>query len=160
MRVVMALALHALLLLPGCLEDGEDPAPMDEPMVVATTNATAPEPLHHEGEFIAASDPANAVMPICFGPSVDAPCHYYEFSTNVTADLEATLAWGLEANDLDLYLYEGDTELSREGINAIGDPPNTSQVLVHPGLPPGDYTLWVVAWNAAQESYTLDVLFS
>jgi hypothetical protein len=154
----LALLLTALLALSaGCLEEDGDPAPVEDapaPLV----NATAPAPLHWEGTFTAGLDVSNVVTGVPCGPA--GTCDFRQFSINGTFDLVATLSWGLPANDLDLYLYEGETEVSRAGINTVGDPPGTTQVLVHPSLPPGDYTFWVVAWNAVQETYELDATFA
>lgn len=157
--VALALLLAAAFVFSaGCLED--DQAPSTEPEVAAPAiNATAPAPLHWEGETMAGADPFNVVLAECSTQA--SACEFHDFSINGTFDLEATLAWTNPANDLDLYLYEGETLVSNEGINNIGDPPGpTSQVLVHSGLPAGDYTFRVVMWNAVNENYSLDVTFS
>ncbi len=160
-----ALVLTLLLTFgAGCSGTDDDQAPMDEAPVVPATNGTLPAPIHETGEFLMAADPSNvATGVICTGPSVDPPCYYYDFHTDVNVSLEATLVWTNPANDLDLYLYEGDTLVSSDGINTIGnvppDLPATQQVM-HAEVPPGDYQFYVVAWNGAAESYTLDATFS
>ena len=163
-----AILLAALLAFSsGCLSgEGNDPAPSDAPASPAT-NATVPAPLHFEGDVAVGVDPFNLVdgTPCSTDAST---CFKHDFTveegTNVSVSLEATLAWTIEANDFDLYLYEGEEQLSQDGINqfppAGASAPPTMQVLRHDGLGPGDYSFWVVAWNAAADSYTLDVTFS
>jgi hypothetical protein len=158
-----ALLLTALLALSsGCLEDKQAPeATPDAPAPVM--NATAPTPLHWEGDVTAGADPFNAI-PVVAPPecsqSVSA-CEFYDFTINGTFDIDASLVWTNPANDLDLYLYQGETFIGNEGINNVGDPPGpTSQNLVHADLPPGDYTFRVVMWNAVNEHYDLDVTFT
>lgn len=165
MRKTLILAL-GLLLLSGCLSssggDG-DAGVGDGAGDGAGTNATAPAPLHWAGDILVGADPFNLASTVVATPPCSqdvSSCTYYDFSVNTTVDLTATLAWGVQANDLDLYLYQGDKEVSQDGINAIGDvPPVTSQVM-HASIAPGDYTFWVVVWNGAADSYTLDVAFS
>ena len=169
-----ALLLTALLALSaGCLEGGDD-APAETPDAPAPAmNATAMEPLHFEDDVPVGADPFNVVpvvTPLGGGvpcSTAASTCFLHDFTvpdgTNVSVSLVATLAWSLPANDFDLYLYEGEEQLSQDGINSIppaaGAPP-TTQVLHHEGLAPGTYTFWVVAWNSVQDGYTLDVEFS
>ena len=164
-------ALAALLAFSaGCASDGEDPAPMAD-MPAPMANATAPAPLHFEGDVPYGADPFNLVpvqTPVGGGTPCStsaSTCFVHAFTvngTNASVSLEATLAWDLPASDFDLYLYEGENQLSQDGINSLppSGVPETSQVLRHEGLPAGEYSFWVVAWNAVGDAYALDVTFS
>lgn len=168
----LAALLSMTFLLAGCASDdtGEGPASAEQE---STFTPTVPEPLHFEGEVSVGADPFNVVPPAPVGSGMPcsmevSTCYYHEFTVgedavgNGTVSLTATLAWGLAANDLDLYLYQGEEQLSSDGINSLGaaEPPPTEQVLRHEGLAAGEYSLWVVVWNGAADSYTLDVEFS
>jgi hypothetical protein len=166
-----AFALTALLAFSaGCASDEETPGPTpDAP--AAMDNATAPAPLHFEGDVPYGADPFN-VVPVGTPAGGAAPCStsastcfFHAFTingTNASFAVEATLAWGLPASDFDLYLYEGEEQLSQDGINGLPPTgvPETTQVLRHDGLAAGEYTFWVVAWNAVGDAYTLDATFS
>lgn len=161
--------LTPLLLLSGCVSDdggtdtGSDGPEGSNPM----TNATL-EPLHWEGDVTVGADPFN-FLPVGGGVcSQDvSTCFFHDFVIpgNQSVNLEATLAWGTAGNDFDLYLYQGSTQVSQDGINSI-DPtnpasltPQTTQVMHHTATA-GAYTFWVVVWNAVADSYTLDVTFT
>ena len=166
MRNLLPLLAALALLLSGCSDDeaGTDdvPAPTD----AAAPAAQVPEPMHWEGEVPVGADPFN-VVPVVPGPcsTQASTCFKHEFTVpeGTEVDLEATLAWGLAANDFDLYLYEGDEQLSSDGINAVppaAQVPEPQQVLHYAGLEDGTYAFWVVAWNAVGDAYTLDVTFT
>lgn len=171
MRKLLGLLLAALM-LSGCsgqTDDGNDDGLPDANGLGG--NATVPDPLHWENDVVVGADPFNNLPTDPNDPtSLTGPppcsqdvssCEYYEFTVNGTASLTATLAWGIAANDIDLYLFQGTTEVSRDGINslgAVGVPP-TSQVM-HAKVDAGTYTFWVVLWNAAADSYILDVEFA
>lgn len=164
MRNVALLLTFLLAVGAGCSSNDQAPVQGGDVVMVVATNHTLPAPMHEAGGFMLAADPTNvATGTVCSGPSVDAPCYFYSFHTDVNVSLEATLAWTNPANDLDLYLYQGDTMASNDGINNIGnvppDMPTTRQVM-HADAAPGDYRFYVVAWNAAAESFTLDVTFT
>lgn len=166
-----AFALTALLAFSaGCASEDEAPAPIEDP-APGMGNATVPEPLHFEGDVPYGADPFNLVpvqTPVGGGVPCStsaSTCFVHPFTvdgTNVSLAVEAVLAWGLPASDFDLYLYEGEEQLSQDGINSLPPtgPPETTQVLHHDGLGPGEYAFWVVAWNAVGDAYTLDVTFS
>ena len=166
MTRLLAAAL-ACLLLAGCSGTADDGSATPGPGDGALGNQTAlPEPLHWQADIVAGADPFN-FLPTGPGPcSQDvSSCEFYDFTVETAVNLTATLAWGVPANDLDLYLYQGTTQLSSDGINNV-DPTNpssvqpaTSQVLRH-ALAPGSYTFWVAVWNGAADSYTLDVAFA
>jgi hypothetical protein len=166
MHKALVLALP-LLLVSGCLADdgaGESDLGGDDGN---GGNATALAPLHFEGAITAGADPFNMV-PAATPVGGAAPCsteastcYYHDFSVNASADVTATLAWGVVANDIDLYLYQGGTEVSRDGINDVtADPTPVDNQVMHATVAPGDYTFWVVVWNGAADSYTLDVAFA
>src|SRR5688500_4360101 len=128
MRKTLGLLLAALL-LSGC--SGEE-APGDDPLGAGGTplgSGTVPAPLHWCNDIVVGADPLNALgTPVTRAPppcsqkpaGQDVSCEYHEFTVNGTVALTATLAWGVEANDLDLYLFQGATEVSRDGINSLG----------------------------------------
>lgn len=172
MRKTLGLLLAALALA-GCAGEGSD----DDPSLTpgdgsGLGNATAPAPLHWEADVLVGADPFNNV-PDPGNPTANNPpcsqqvssCEVHEFTVNGTWNLTATLAWGVPANDLDLYLYQGQTQVSNDGINTIDpvDPSSivgaTSQVM-HVALEPGTYQFWVVVWSGAADHYTLDAAFS
>jgi hypothetical protein len=63
-------------------------------------------------------------------------------------------------NDLDLYLVAADgTVVSQDGINLVGDPPNTSQTMTGILLEPGDYSFYVSMWLVVAETYQLSATF-
>lgn len=172
MTRILAAAL-ACLLLAGCSGTTDDGSATPGAGDDLLGNATAPpQPLHWENDVVAGADPYNS-LPIdpndptsLAGPGPCSQqvssCEYYDFSVNGTFDLVATLAWGVAANDLDLYLYQGDTQVSQDGINGIppaAGVPATQQAM-RASVGPGEYTFWVVLWNAAADSYTLDAEFS
>lgn len=176
MRAIPALLLVTLL-ASGCSSEPQDDAgPAGSDGDGPGLNATAPEPLHWDADVIAGADPFNLLpdpndplggnLPECSQAPAgqDVSCHYYEFTVNTTVKLEATLAWGVAANDLDLYLYNGQAFVSNDGINSIGigvpSLPSTTQVMSVDGLAPGTYTFRVVLWNAVADSYTLDAVFT
>lgn len=177
MRSVLLLMLATLAAaIAGC--SGLEPAEAaTDPQAPAMAGNATIEPLHWEADFLVGADPFNFVpasTPVGGGSpcSTDvSACRFHDFtvpgnaSGNETYLLTATLAWGLAANDLDLYLYQGGTEVSQDGINSI-DPFNPTafvggaqQILRH-DAPPGEYTFWVVIWNGAADAYTLDVAFA
>lgn len=173
MRSHAILLATLLALSAGCLSEDDAPAATPEASAPAANATMALPPLHFEGDVPVGADPFN-VVPVVTPVGGGVPCStsasacfMHDFTvpagTNVSVALEATLAWSLPANDFDLYLYEGEEQLSQDGINGIppaaGAPP-TDQVMHHDGLGPGDYTFWVVAWNSVQDGYTLDVAFS
>jgi hypothetical protein len=153
------------LLVPGCLSSDNGPSTSDgsgQPSPMA--NATAPQPMHWSKMVVAGADPFNIASTVTPVPpcsqSVSA-CYKYDFTTNATTNLVATLAWGLQSSDFDLYLYQGDTQVSMDGINQLGaaELPATTQVMHVDALAPGTYTFWVVAWDAVGDSFTLDAVF-
>lgn len=162
------LALLALALLSGCLGDEASTGDTDLLPSEDTVEAAPPEPLHWEEDVLVGADPFNVVpvvTPVGGGTpcsSQASACFVYDFTTNTTVDLVATLAWRISANDFDLYLYQGDTQLSSDGINQLGstEVPTPEQVLNHAGLTPGTYSFWVVAWNAVSDGFLLDVEFT
>jgi len=122
-----------------------------------------PGPIHATGSVAFAADPANlATNAICTSPT--SQCTRIPFTVNSSADVTATLKWGMPANDFDLYIYQGDTQVSNDGINQFPpsgpqDVAQTSQVM-HASLAPGAYQFVVVPWNAAQDTWTLDASFA
>ncbi|MGB1586132.1 MAG: hypothetical protein ACPHID_03705 [Thermoplasmatota archaeon] len=161
------LLLAALAVLAGCVEDSEpEPAPenpqtnetVTPPMAkVNGPQQSADQSFQVTGGWEAAVDIQNAGgQDICSLATSD--CDRWDFTVAASGDVVATLSWTTAANDLDLYLFDAaGNEISRDGINQIGEPPGTSQVLQHTGLTPGDYQFVVVPWSAVNETYTLDV---
>ncbi|MEA3190558.1 MAG: hypothetical protein QOD77_1140 [Thermoplasmata archaeon] len=116
-----------------------------------------PEAIHEQGTFTVSFDPLNLQGGgICNTPTAE--CFEYPFEVEgAPVDFDATLAWGLSANDLDFYIYEGDSQLYA-GTNDLGNP--TTGEAITGNLPAGEYRVIVVGWNAAGESFNLDVEFS
>lgn len=85
-------------------------------------------------------------------------CYRYPFevganATNVT--MWANLTFTNSQNDFDLYLYRGPTE-----VTSSTDPSGTTTESIKQDVLSGAYEVWVVAWAAVQDSYTLDVTFA
>ena len=171
MRFAAILLTVLLASFSGCLESGDDPEAMTDEPTAPVVNGTAMAPLHFEGDVPFGTDPFN-VVPVqtpagggvpCSTPASTCFIHAFTIPEGVIATVEATLAWSLPANDFDLYLYQEETQLSSDGINSIppaADVPSTTQVLHYEPLVPGDYDLWVVAWNSVADAYTLDATFT
>lgn len=163
MRIATLLLVATLAPFAGCLDSDDGPAPADEPVDADPAMNTTLEPLHFSGSFAAGADPFNLVTGSpCSTAASTCFKHDFEVTGNRSVAVTATLAWGVMANDLDLYLFQGDTELSQDGINTLppsGVPP-PSQVLRHEGLAPGMYSFWVAIWNGVADDYTLDVEFA
>jgi len=170
MRQTLLVSLVAALLLAGC--SGKSPAPAVQPAASqAPANHTALAPLHFAGSFMVGADPSNYV-PVATPVGGGGPCSLsastcYKHAFTVPDDagnvsVAADLKWGNAANDLDLYLYQGDTLVSQDGINSLppSGAPTPEQVMHADGLAPGSYTFWVVVWNGAADSYTLDAAFT
>ncbi len=143
----------------GCLE-GDEPETPATPDTETAETALPPEDFSADGSFMAGHDPYNFVGgEPCSQPQ--SACEFVPFSTEVTTSVAAVLSWTNPANDLDLYLFTADgQEVSREGINFVGEPPSTEHRMPAVSIAPGDYEFYVVAWNAAAESWTLDVSFT
>lgn len=177
MRQLLVLALP-FLLLAGCSgATGDGASDGADDLADDADNMAALPPLHWANDVLVGADPFNFLPTDPADPtSLAGPgpcsqdvstCYYHDFTVpgNASVDLTATLKWMRQADDFDLYLYQGDTLVTNDGINNA-DPTNptslvplTEQVL-HATIAPGDYTFWVVAWNAASESYVLDAAFA
>lgn len=170
MRAFLVTLLTLSAFLAGCSDNesgGDDEAP---DTTTPTAGPAVLEPLHFQEDLVFGIDPFNVVpvgTPAGGGAPCSTPastCFYYPFTipANTTVAVTATLAWGLPANDFDLYLYQATTLVSSDGINMLGtaEVPPTTQVLRHTPLVAGDYEFWVAAWNSAADGFTLDVEFT
>lgn len=138
----------------------------------ASGNQTLPAPIHASeavtGSFSGGNFAAGTPLDqgIC-SPAPAAKCFHYPFSVNATggANTTAVLTWTSQSSDFDLYVVQGTTIVSNDGINSVGGTnpsayvPVTSQTL-HAALPTGQYEFLVVAWSVAQDTYTLDGNFT
>jgi hypothetical protein len=169
MRSTLFALLAAALLLAGCSSKSPSPA-TTAPAAHGMGNATAIAPLHFGGSFTAGADPFNFLPATPAGganpcSTSASTCYKHDFTVpagTINASMEAKLMWTQAANDLDLYLYQGDTQLSMDGINQFppSGAPSPGQDMHVTGLAAGSYTFWVVVWAGAADSYTLDATFS
>lgn len=153
----MPLLLSVAFLAAGCLDDqagAGQPTATDAPF--RTAESTLPDRMHWTGQFTVGVGAGAATG----NPCTLASCDLRDFTLDGTHDLEATLTWGLPANDFDLYLYQGETELASAGSLQPGDAPGMSETLVYQDLPPGDYRFMVVGSTMVMDSYELDAVFS
>lgn len=118
-----------------------------------------PPPIHRESQYTFGFDPLSTQGQPCDGPVLN-NCDEPTFHLNGTFGVEATLTWMTPGNDLDLYLYRGDTQVSADGVNDEPDLFGTHQILHHHDLPPGDYSVWVTVRHGVLGQYTLDLVFS
>lgn len=116
-----------------------------------------PEPIQEQGTFTVSFDPLNLQGGgICNTPTAE--CFEFPFEIlGAPVKVDATLEWMLPSNDLDFYVYEGNTEVL-SGASPIGVP--TNQEAITGELPAGEYTVIVVGWSAVGETFDLNVQFS
>lgn len=115
--------------------------------------APAPPPVEATGMTAASLDPLNFIgLPPCSAPS--AQCVDVPFTLADEYDAEATLSWGIAANDFDLYVLDakGSVVLMAAELSM----PESGQAT----LPAGDYTARIVPWSAAADNWQLEIVFS
>ena len=113
-----------------------------------------PAPIRKTGSTQAATDPLNlAQQPPCSSPSQE--CDRTPFTVNATAQVQARLTWGNQANDYDLYVMDmQDTIVLLSGQG----PPGTEEA-IDGELEPGEYQLVVVPWLVANDSWSVEATF-
>ena len=160
MRLAFLLLASTLLAtMPGCLEDDDVPEPTDDAPPMVAENATLPADIMASETVMGSADPMNFVTGgVCESPT--AQCFEYPFTIegNQSVNVDGTLTWGLEANDFDLYVYEGNTE-ALNGASDVTAGPGTMEHVEGP-LEPGEYRVIVVAWGVGQDTFDLAVTFS
>jgi len=116
-----------------------------------------PPPIHEEGTTTASADPLNMLgAQPCSSPS--AQCEEIPFTIGREATIEAELSWGNVANDYDFYILDEEGTVVLTGASppgTVGPPEQASG-----SLPPGTYTIQIVPWSAAQDSWTFAATFS
>lgn len=116
-----------------------------------------PPPIHEEGRTSASADPMNLLgADPCSTPSAD--CEEITFTIGREATIEAELSWGNLANDFDFYILDEDGTVVVQGASepgTVGASEQASGTLVE-----GTYTIQIVPWSAAQDSWTFDATFS
>ena len=154
-RTLPVLLLLALPLA-GCLDaPTDDLTPASDPAAEIAPPVALPEPIEDTQMVVGSLDPLNYVgEPICSAPS--AQCFRYPFTLAGDAKVAADLAWGIPANDFDLYLHKaGGTEVAVSGAAA----PGTSEAIAETSGA-GDYEVIVVAWGVAQDTFTVKIDFT
>jgi hypothetical protein len=164
MRCLPALAAALGILLSGCVSVQVETSTTDGPTTEAGPR-TLPAPIRDSKSVSAAFSGGNVGDPaaVC-EPEQTAQCFRYPFTANNTVAVTARLAWTVPGNDFDLYLMQGDTVVSNDGINTLppagpGELTATNQVL-NAEVEAGSYELLVVAWFTGQDTYTLEATFS
>jgi hypothetical protein len=159
MRLTAVLTLLLAATFAGCTDDDTTddvtPTPDDDSDDVAAY----PEPMDESEMVLFGLDAFNLATGLpCSTPA--STCTTYPFSLDRRTAVTASLTWGLPVNDLDLYLVAADgTVVSQDGINLVGDPPNTSQTMTGILLEPGDYSFYVSMWLVVAETYQLSATF-
>jgi hypothetical protein len=154
MRPILLLA--ACLVAAGCVTPSTTPTPdannstnstMDMGMLPAPINET--------------KDVQGGVQPVR-DPATNDPCSlptsgclHHKFDVAAPATMEATLSWGLQANDFDLVLY-----LDGKEVAADTNPPPGTSAKLSAELEPGSYDLVVVPATVSQDTYKLAATFS
>ncbi|GEM_PF-5899241 len=142
------LLLLASLALAGCASSpGSPPGNATN----ATAMAAALPPAIHETQAVQGSvDPPN--VPACSQATTQ--CFHHPFQLNASASINATLTWGLDRNDFDLYLFKG-TERVASSNGGSGTKEEIGQTLA-----PGAYDLVVGGTTVAADTYKLDAVFA
>jgi len=148
-------AVLALLLVAGCLgadDEPDDGDAGDESDAGDVPRPPLPAPIEDSQTVTGSADPANFVTgEPCTN---EMACTEYPFSVATNVSMSAQLTWTIDASDFDLYLYEGDEQVTLSGAT----PPGTSES-ISAALAPGDYRLIVVAWAVTMDTYTLEATF-
>jgi hypothetical protein len=113
-----------------------------------------PAPIHETGDVTAAVDP----LPIGGQEPCQTPgqaCVEVPFTLDRDATITATLTWGTDANDFDLYVMDGSGIVLTSGAT----PPGTEES-IDDALEAGDYRLVVAPYAVANDTWTLDATFS
>ena len=161
MRCLLALAA-ASLVLAGCASAPTDGTTTTD--ATTTPPRTLPAAIHDTKSVTGAFAGGNVATGGLCEPEQTAQCVRYPFTANNTVAVTAKLTWTVPGNDFDLYLMQGDTIVSNDGINNLppggpGDLTATAQTL-NAEVEAGTYELLVVAWFSGQDTYTLDAQFS
>lgn len=171
MRTLLILGLFTLAVFSGCADKAPAAEAPANPVAVATA-PPLPAAIYDNQTVMASADPLNLLDVVPVGPlgglcsTPDSFCMRYPFSVgmNQTVNLTAELVWETVGNDFDMYLVQGETVVSNDGINNLGstnpaDYTATSQTMHFP-TPEGDYEVLIVGWLAVQDSYSLVVEFT
>lgn len=113
-----------------------------------------PPPIHEEGDVAAGADPFNNVgLPPCSTPAAN--CEEFDFTLERSALMDATLTFGEDTSDFDVYIYdEGGAEVA-SGVQSAG-----IEEAISAELAPGTYTVQIVPWTVANDHWVFDAKFS
>lgn len=153
----------------GCLsEETEDPgdsAPTEPP---APPPYEPPEDITETQLVPAGADPSTVAMenPCTTNPEA---CYRYPISLaepthpnqTVNVAMAATLTWGIDANDFDLHVYRGSSEIGSSTSPAAPLPGGSNTERVDLTLTQaGSYEVVVVAWGSVADTFELVVRFT
>lgn len=110
-----------------------------------------PDPIVADETMPPSVDPVSTGGPACSPPT--STCFRYPFALQGNATAKASLTWDLEANDLDLYLFEGD-----EVLDMSNGGPTTSESLTTP-LEPGEYEFVVQGSTTVAQPFHFEASF-
>lgn len=148
------LLLLAALILAGCAAPGSSPT-NDSSTNSSTNIPIIPPPIEEtkdvQGSLQPIPDP-QANDP-CALPTVT--CYHHKFDVASAVKMEATLSWGVAANDFDLYLYKDGKEFKSD----VAPPPATTAKLSE-ALEVASYDLIVVPASVGQDTYKLSATFA
>ncbi|MHB8633116.1 MAG: hypothetical protein ACYDBQ_03985 [Thermoplasmatota archaeon] len=166
-----ALSFAAVLVvaLAGCT--GNAPAPTSAMPAAAHMLGALPHNISASQNVVGALDPINFDPTNPLGPShpCSTPqtlCVPFPFTVNGTAGnvtYTAKLTWTLQANDFDLYLYDGDKIVASSANGTVNpsDPstPHSPEEMLHGGLSPGSYKFVVDPYGVTQDTFTFSASF-
>jgi hypothetical protein len=140
--------LLAALLLAGC-SDPAPPAP--QPDLARPPEPILPARIEADATMPPSLDPVGSGGPACSPPT--STCFRYPFTLMGNATAKATLTWDLVANDLDLYLFEGQEVL--DDSNAA----RTTSESLSTRLEAGDYEFVVQGSRTATQPFHFEATF-
>lgn len=151
MRAILVLVALALA---GCAAPDSTPT-NDASDNSSTSIPIVPPPIEESKDVQGSAQPIT--LPTtgdpCESPTVQ--CYHHKFDVASSVKMEASLSWGVPANDFDLYLYKGTAIFKQD--NAA--PPGTTAKLSE-SLEAASYDLVVVLAAVGQDTYKLSATFA
>lgn len=124
------------------------------PVAVPPPPRILPAPIYDNRTVDLGADPFNLALGPC--STAASSCTLYPLVVESSITAEASLAWGVVANDFDLYILD---ESGNPVLSSASSAGGTSEGFSG-ALEPGTYNVAVVAWLVVQDDYELAVTFS
>lgn len=116
--------------------------------------ATPPAPISDTKTVSGSADPLNTATGVPCNHQA-AGCFQYPFELMGNTTVDAKLSWTLPPSDFDLYLVQGERQITF----SAGQPPGTTEAIKR-DMAAGSYAFVVAAWAVAQDTYTFTVDFT